>query len=80
MKGLCSNSHRLCVWWLYKSVRYVGVCRLQSAAEAQTGPAGYQTDTCHVRAGLRGCDASTGSRRTDPCLPGPISSHAEETE
>jgi hypothetical protein len=40
--------------WLLKRVPYVGVRRLQSAGEAQTGPVGYQTDTRHIRAALRG--------------------------
>jgi len=42
-------------FWLHMPVRYASVRRLQSAGEAQIGPIGYQTDTRHIRAALRGC-------------------------
>jgi len=35
--------------WLSKSVRYTSDCCLQSAGEAQSSVAGYQTDTRHYR-------------------------------
>ena len=40
------------IWGLPGPVWYVGVRRLQSAGEAQTGAVGYQTDTRHIRAAL----------------------------
>jgi hypothetical protein len=62
--------HSLC---FTKSVGYASVCSLQSAGEAQSGPAGYQTDTRHSRAGLWDTGAGSCLRRTVP-------SHAETTE
>jgi len=80
MEGLCSHSHRWCVWWLPKPIRNVGVRRLQSAGKAQSGTAGYQTDTLHIRAARQGWDRSGRWARTDTCLPGTVSSYAEEIE
>jgi len=80
MEGLCSHSHRWCVWWVPKPVRDAGVCRLQSAGEAQSGTVGYQTDTRHTRAALQGWDRSARGTGTDTCLPGTVSSYAEEIE
>lgn len=79
MEGLCSHSHRWCVWWVPKPVRYDSVRRLQPARKAQSGPAGYQTDIRHIRAALRRWDRSARTG-TDTCLPGIVSSYAEETE
>jgi hypothetical protein len=65
---------------LSKSVRYISVCSLQSAGEAQSGHTGYQTDTRHIRTGLWGCDRPTERRGTDSQLWGNVPSHAETTE
>ena len=43
----------LLIFWLHMPVRYAGVCSLQSAGEAQSGAAGCQTDTRHIRAELQ---------------------------
>jgi hypothetical protein len=39
---------------IQRAIRHVGVRRVQSAGEAESEPPGYQTETCHIRAGL-GC-------------------------
>jgi hypothetical protein len=52
--GHSSTFHSRYIFWLHKHVHYVGVRRLQSAGEAQTGLAEYQTDTLHNRAEMRG--------------------------
>jgi hypothetical protein len=63
-----------------KSVRYVSICSLQSAGEAQSGHTGYQTDTRHIRTGLWGWDRPTGREGTDSQVWGTVHSHAETTE
>ena len=50
--GHGNNLNDNLILWLSKPVRYASVCRLQSAGEAQNCPVGYQTDTCHITAGL----------------------------
>ena len=54
LAGHCSTFRSRYICGLHKRVPYVGVRRLQSAGEAQTGPVGYQTDKRHIRAALRG--------------------------
>ena len=66
--------------WPPQSVHYASVCRLQSAGEAQTGPVGYQTDTRHIRASLRGRDRSTGNRGTKEHTFTTVPSHAGTLE
>jgi len=52
LTGHGNNLYRMPTCWLPEFVRYASVRRLQSVGEAQTGPAGYQTDTGFIRAGL----------------------------
>jgi hypothetical protein len=53
MKGHGITLLGMHVCYLPESIRYASVCSLQSAGEAQSVPAGYQTDTRHSRVGLR---------------------------
>jgi len=65
--GPINTRHIRYTYCLPKPVRYAGLCSLQSARKAQTGRAGYQTDTRHIRAVLRGWDATfRWSRTTQP--------------
>jgi hypothetical protein len=50
--------------WLPQPVRDVGVRRLQSAGEAESGAAGYQTDTRHYRPRLWRTQLSSSFRAT----------------
>jgi len=52
LKGCRIVLHLFNILWLPEPVWYVGVRRLQSAGEAQTGLVEYQTDTRGNRAAL----------------------------
>jgi hypothetical protein len=69
--GRCVIVHDILDCCLPWPVRHASVYSLQSAGEAQSVPAGYQTDTRHSRAGLW----DTGS-----CLRGNVPSYANTTE
>jgi ABC-type molybdate transport system substrate-binding protein len=56
------------------------VYSLQPAGEAQSVPAGYQTDTRHSRAGLWDTGWTTGGTGKRSCLRGNVPAHAETTE
>jgi hypothetical protein len=62
------------------SIHYASVYSLQSAGQAQSVPAGYQTDTRHSRAGLWDTGWTTGGTGTGSCLRGTVPAHAETTE
>jgi hypothetical protein len=49
--------------WFHKSVRYAGLCSLQSAGEAQRGTAGNTTDPRLIRSELQRGERSTEGRR-----------------
>ena len=78
LEGFRIVLHLLNIWWFPEPVWYAGVCRLQSAGEAQTGPVGYQTDTSHIRASLWGRAWQNSGLRSH--LGGTVPSHAEAIE
>jgi hypothetical protein len=77
--GYDNDLHVMHLFWLPKSVRYASVCSLQSAGEAQSGVAGYQSHTRRIRAELLGCGWPERWSRTSSHFRWTISSHAEST-
>jgi hypothetical protein len=69
---------RIC--WLPKPVRYASVYSLQPTGEAQSVPAGYQTDTRHSTEGLWDTGWPTGCTGAGSCFRGTDPSHANTTE
>ena len=77
--GYDNSLHIMLIFWLPKSVRYASACSLQSAGETQSGTAGYQTFTRHIRAELQACEWPEGWSRTGLHFRWTIPSHAETT-
>jgi hypothetical protein len=78
--SLVRSSRLLCghVFRLLGTVCHVYLHRLQSAAEADSEPVGYQTETRHIRARI-GCWDWPRRRRTSTNLSESVSSNAHTT-